>query len=94
MISRSEVKKLAELSLLAVEEEEIDTLRNEIDAILEYVKAVDTIASQKGSEKETLDLYNVYREDVVTNDPHEYTERLVQEMPKTEGTYLTVKKIL
>lgn len=93
MISRSEVKKLTELSLLSVREEEIDTLRKEIDAILAYVKTVDGLAVQ-GSENNKPDLYNVYREDVVTNESHEYTEKLVAEMPKTDGTYLRVKKIL
>jgi aspartyl-tRNA(Asn)/glutamyl-tRNA(Gln) amidotransferase subunit C len=94
MISKNEVKKLAELSLLAVDDAEIETLTKEIDDILEYVKDVDEIASKHTVVDEKPLLYNVYREDVVTNEPGEYTEKIVKEMPDTEGNYLRVKKIL
>lgn len=94
MISKEEVKKLAELSLLAVREDEIDRLAKEMDAILEYVKDVDAIASTQEEEDEKPELYNVYREDEITNDPGEYTERILKEMPETDEGYLRVKKIL
>jgi Asp-tRNA(Asn)/Glu-tRNA(Gln) amidotransferase C subunit len=38
--------------------------------------------------------YNVFREDMVTNEPDQYTKDILAEMPKTEGRYLSVKKIL
>lgn len=94
MISREEVKKMAELSLLAVEESELDTLAGEIDAILGYVSEINTLAEGEGSEAEKPALYNVMREDEVTNEKGEYTERILNEAPQHDGEYVQVKKIL
>lgn len=94
MISRDEVKKIAELSLLAVEEKELDKLTGEIDAILGYVSDIDKLAAKEGSEREKPELYNVMREDEVTNAAGEYTERILAEAPRQDGAYVQVKKIL
>jgi len=93
MISREEVKKMAELSLLAVEEEELDKLTGEIDAILGYVSEIDTIASVQ-TLREKPELYNVMRDDEVTNEENEYTARIMAEVPNHDGTFVKVKKIL
>jgi aspartyl-tRNA(Asn)/glutamyl-tRNA(Gln) amidotransferase subunit C len=95
MISRDEVKKLAELSLLAVDEKELDTLTGEIDSILGYISEVDSFTTEgKGEENEKPQLYNVFRDDVVLNKEGEYTERILEEAPLRDGDYLCVKKIL
>lgn len=93
MISKEEVKKMAELSLLAVEESELDTLTGEIDAILGYISEIDSIASDQEL-REKPELYNVMRDDEVTNKEHEYTERILAEAPRHDGTFVQVKKIL
>lgn len=94
MIHRDEVKKLAELSLLAVGDAELDKLTGEIDAILEYISEIDTFASEGEVVVEKPVLYNVFREDVVTNAKNEYTERILGEAPSRDGDYVRVKKIL
>lgn len=94
MISKEEVKKLAELSLLAIDDAELDKLTGEIDSILEYISDIDTLASEKGTEREKPALYNVMRDDVVTNEAGAYTEKILNEAPKTKDGYLQVKKIL
>lgn len=94
MISRDEVKKIAELALLAVDDSELDTLTKEMDSILEYISEINTLTAEIKDEREKPLLYNVMREDVVTNKESEYTERILKEMPSTDGQYLAVKKIL
>ncbi len=93
MISKDDVKKLAELSLLAVEERELDTLAGEIDSILGYVSEVTKLADEE-MERETPALRNVMRLDVITNKPGEYTEAIVAQFPDSDDTSLRVKKIL
>lgn len=94
MISREEVQKLAELSLLAVDDNELDKLTGEIDSILEYISDINTLTSLDGVEREKPTLYNIMREDVVTNETGVYTEKILDEAPKTKNGYLQVKKIL
>jgi len=85
---------MAELSLIAVEDSRLDKLTGEIDSILDYVSEVDKLASEEKQEKQKPELYNVMREDEVTNKTGEYTKRLLDEAPNTDGEYLSVKKIL
>ena len=44
MISKEEIKKLADLARIEIGEEEIENLRGEMDSILEYVGQVKSIA--------------------------------------------------
>ncbi len=94
MISKDEVKKIAELALLAVDEKELDALTKEMDSILEYVSEVNEITSESDGSHEEPALINVMREDVATNEPGQYTKKILGEAPSTDGDYLTVKKIL
>jgi aspartyl-tRNA(Asn)/glutamyl-tRNA(Gln) amidotransferase subunit C len=93
MITREDIKKLAELSLIDVSDSELDTLAGEIDPILGYVSEVTTLATDDAS-REKPELYNVMRDDVVTHEPRQYTEALLAEAPDRDGDYLRVKKIL
>ena len=97
MISKDEVKKITELSLIAVEDSELDKLTGEIAPVLDYVSEIDKFAvddSEKDKNNEKPELYNVMREDEVTNEKEEYTERMLREAPQIDGNYLRVKKIL
>ncbi len=101
MISKDEVKKMAELSLIAVEDLELDKLTEEITPVLDYVSEIDKFAVENGNDEYGKDnhdkkpeSYNVMREDKVTNEGEEYTERMLREAPQTDGNYLRVKKIL
>ena len=93
MISKDEVKKLSELALLAVDDAELDTLTGEIDTILAYVSEIDALTAEVEEYAEPT-LYNVMREDAVTNESGAYTEEILREAPDTDGKHLRVKKIL
>jgi aspartyl-tRNA(Asn)/glutamyl-tRNA(Gln) amidotransferase subunit C len=93
-MTREEVVKLAKLARIAVPDEELDALAGEIDAILGYVSDVQRIADGSAGIQDSYDLTNVMRDDVVLNQPGEYTERIVAQFPNKEGKLLKVQKIL
>ncbi len=93
MISPEDVKKLANLSRLALSDEEVVRFTRDIDAVLGYVGQITKVANS-GEKSEKPSVRNVLRED---RDPHEsgiYTETLLAEAPEREGDSLKVKKIL
>ena len=94
-VTPEEVKKLAELSRLALSEEEITRLQGEISAILEYIGTIQKVELHgTPADSPYLELENVLRED---GDPHEtgiFTEALLAQAPRRDGSFLKVKKIL
>ncbi len=89
-----EIRKLGTLSRIALTEVEVETLHKEIDSILHYVSSVTSIAGKNTDLKAVGARHNVLRVDEITNTPGEFRERLLTAMPKTDGDYLVVKKIL
>lgn len=93
------VKKLANLARIDMEEVEMDEIAKDFDPILAYVGQVEE--ALKLSENTSLDkkpenyfLHNVMREDVVTNERAQYTEKIITEMPDIQDGFLKVKQIL
>lgn len=93
MLSKSDVQKLADLMLVEMSSDELETLAGEMDAILGYVSEVKKLAGD-GVVREKPELYNIMRPDVVTHTPKQYTDALLAEAPDRESDYLRVKKIL
>lgn len=93
MATTEEVKKLAALARISISDEELAAFTKEFDSILAYVGQLEKLELPKmGDEKPPL--RNVMRED---GEPHEtgaFTERLVAQFPKKDGTYLEVKQII
>lgn len=94
MISKEEIKKLAGLARIEVKEDEIESLRGEMDAILDYVGQVKSVAGDSKEETEIGTLRNVMREDENPAEAGTYSKELIAEFPNKEGDYLKVKKIL
>lgn len=92
MITKDEIKHLAELSRLKISEEEINKMTEEIDSILEYVGQIKNV--DNNTEEISPSLFNVMRDDVSYNEPKSYTEDVLQNAPAREDDYLKVKKIL
>jgi aspartyl-tRNA(Asn)/glutamyl-tRNA(Gln) amidotransferase subunit C len=93
MISKDDVQKLADLAHLAVADTELEKIAGEMDSILAYVSDVSKLASEEG-EREKDDIYNVMRDDVVTNESRQYSDDIIAQFPDKERGYLRVKKIL
>jgi aspartyl-tRNA(Asn)/glutamyl-tRNA(Gln) amidotransferase subunit C len=94
-ITTEEVKKLASLSRIAVSDEEVEALRDDMESILKYVEEINTVSLGDSVEVGPLQARkNVFRNDEELNVSGEYTEKLIANMPASEGNYLKVKKIL
>lgn len=94
-VTIDDVKKLAELSRLALSDSELEKLRTEIESILAYVATIQDIPLPEGvAVSPHLELTNVMRSDDTTHEEGAYTKELVEQFPDKEGTYLRVKKIL
>lgn len=98
MISKEEIKKLADLARIEIKEEEIENLRGEMDAILDYVGQVSAVAEvENGKETNGVTneaLLNVMREDQNPTESEAFSKELIAEFPDKENNYLKVKKIL
>lgn len=94
-----DIKKLADLARIDMDEKEMKEIAKDFDAILAYVSQVQEVSSRQGlaeGEKSSEDyfLQNVMREDVVTNAGGEYTDKILKQAPDTENGFLKVKQIL
>ena len=94
-----DIKKLANLSRLNIDEEEMKNLLVDFDAILTYVGQVQEAINLKKKDEvynsgSNLRLKNVMREDIARDDKEVYADKIIKEMPKTEGRYMKVKQIL
>lgn len=95
MISKEEILTLAALSRLKISDEETAALQKDISSILDYVAQVNS--AQAGEENVKPLLRNVMRDDAprVETDPlFGKRERLLSALPKREGDYNVVRKII
>lgn len=93
-ITKDDIAKLANLSRVAVSEEEQEALLDDLEHILAYVSEVNTLTADAHAPGEG-ELTNVnLRADV---DPHEsgiFTEAILAEVPTQENGYIKVRKII
>jgi aspartyl-tRNA(Asn)/glutamyl-tRNA(Gln) amidotransferase subunit C len=94
-MTREEIHDLAALARLELSEAEVVQFTKELSAILSYVGAVqELVGDATPTEPMVGDRYNVFRQDIVSNEPDGDTAVLLKEMPATNGRFLQVKKIL
>jgi len=94
-----DIKKLANLARIDMDEAEMKGIAKDFDAILAYIGQVQEVSKLRNIESlhENPDNYflqNVMREDLVTNKIGEYTEKILADAPDTENGFLKVKQIL
>ena len=96
-MTKEEILQLGRLSRIALTTSEVDAFQTSIDSILEYVSVVKTMAGTAAAATDIPQVgarYNVLRPDVVTELPGSHAETLLASMPKRDGRYLSVMKIL
>ena len=93
-MEKEDILHLARLSRIKLTNEEAEEFRGEIDSVLAYVSVINTITADTALTKKVGARFNVFRDDVVTTVPREYTERLLEQAPAVKGQHLKVKKIL
>lgn len=93
MATTEEVKKLAALARIRIDDAELEKFTKEFDAILAYVGQLEKL--ELPMDKSDLPkLRNVMRAD---GEPHEvgiYTEKLTEQFPAREGGALMVKQVI
>lgn len=94
-MKREDIAHLATLARLELTETELQALPAELSSIMSYVSVISDMASEDADMTPVLGArHNILRPDLVTNEADEYTTDLIAEMPRTEGRYLKVNKIL
>ena len=94
-MKKEEIQHLAALARIRLSDEEVAQFETELSSIVQYVSAVQSLASDEDASEPELGVrYNVFRKDEVTNEPDQYTDAALQEMPQTSGRFMEVKKIL
>jgi len=94
MISKEDIKKLADLARIQIYDSEVVSLAGEMDAILGYVGQIQSVTNKETEEIDENILRNVLREDIEPTESGKYSKELVAEFPEEEKNYLKVKKIL
>ena len=93
----ADIKKLADMARIEMSEEEMASLAHDFEPILAYVGQIKEVVGEVGGGAQPpvkFSFTNVAREDVVTNTPGEYTDKIIAEFPYEQGGYLKVKQIL
>jgi len=93
MLDIKDIDKLAELARIEIPQEEKESLRQEIDAILGYVGEIQKVSADTPKEAKQSQV-NVFREDSHPHLPGEFTKELLKSLPRREDDYVKVKKIL
>lgn len=102
MVELKDIEKLAELSRISLTDTEKVQMRSEIDSILGYVTQIQKVSGQPRSVEDRSshkdEVRNVLREDdgpdarlIISGS---CTEALLGNVPKRNGDYVEVKKIL
>jgi aspartyl-tRNA(Asn)/glutamyl-tRNA(Gln) amidotransferase subunit C len=92
-LTLEDVRKVARLARLALDEEKLRRLTPQLESILEYVAKIREVdVSGVPAMAHALPLANVLRADVV--EPSLPIERVLQNAPETDGRFFKVPKIL
>jgi aspartyl-tRNA(Asn)/glutamyl-tRNA(Gln) amidotransferase subunit C len=92
MIDKDTIKNLADLARIEMNEVELEKMTRELDPILGYVGQINAVT---GDLKPSVSKHrNIMRDDVVTTESREYTEKILKNAPARDGDYIQVKKIL
>ena len=92
-ITKNEVKKVAHLARLELNEDEINKHAEQLEKILEYIKQLEKIdTNDVPCTTRAIEVINVFRKD--ENKNYDSTEELLELGPSKEDKYFKVPKIL
>ena len=92
-ITKNEVKKVAHLARLELNEDEINKHAEQLEKILEYIKQLEKIDTHDvPCTTRAIEVINVFRKDEKKN--YDSTEELLELGPSKEDKYFKVPKIL
>ena len=92
-INKEEVKKVAQLARLELNEHEISNHAEQLEKILEYIKQLEKIDTDDvPSTTRAIEVINVFRKDEKKNS--DCTQELLELGPSREDKYFKVPKII
>ena len=92
-ITREEVKKVAHLARLELNENEINNHVEQLEKILEYIKQLEKIDTEDiPCTTRAIEVLNVFRKDEKKN--FDFTQGLLELSPSREDDYFKVPKII
>ncbi len=92
-ITKDEVKKVANLARLELNEDEINKHAEQLEKILEYIKQLEKIdANDVPCTTRAIEVSNVFRKDEKKN--YDSTEEILELAPSKEDKYFKVPKII
>jgi aspartyl-tRNA(Asn)/glutamyl-tRNA(Gln) amidotransferase subunit C len=92
-ISNDEVKKVAQLARLELNESEIDQHAEQLEKILEYIKQLEKINTEDvPCTSRAIEVVNVLRKDEKKN--YENSEEILDLAPSRENKFFKVPKII
>jgi len=96
MITNEDVQNLANLARIEVKDDEMESIRQKMEGILDYVSEVQNLSKEGVSEDipNVGENHNVLREDEKPHEGEKYTSNIMRNAPDKEGNYIKVKKIL
>jgi aspartyl-tRNA(Asn)/glutamyl-tRNA(Gln) amidotransferase subunit C len=94
MLTKKEVKHIADLAYLKLTEAKIRKYQKQLSEILEYVRKLQEVETEKvkpffGG----IDLKNVFREDLVKEISKEKREKILNQAPLREKDFIKTKGI-
>ena len=88
-----QIEKIAELARLNLKPDEAKKLEKELEAILGYVKNLDSLKTQDiEPTSHVLNLENVFRKDEVK--PSAVRDEVLKQAPSTDGKFFKVPKVV
>lgn len=93
-MEKKDILHLATLSRIRITDAEAEALKTDIESVIAYVGVVSEIAADSHLTKKVGPVYNIFREDEVTNKGESFTETLLVEAPHRKERYLEVMKII
>ncbi len=95
MISKKEVKHIAELARLGLKESEASKFQKELSSILNYVEKLKKLdVSSVSPTSHPLAAENVFRQDEVKKEKPSRVGKLLDSAPEKKKGYIKVKSIL
>jgi len=97
-ITKEEIKKLADLARISLDDAELESFRNDIDSIISYIKQIQEVSGKVDEENVSSGVFslikNKLREDENPHEGGKFSEDILKEAPQRQGNYFQVKKIL
>jgi aspartyl-tRNA(Asn)/glutamyl-tRNA(Gln) amidotransferase subunit C len=93
MISKEEVKRIAELSRLDLSEKEIEKMQKDLSSILDYFDLLKNAPIIENSIKKVGDLRLARKDEILEKDVN-VAEKIIAASPDKKDGYIKVKAIL